>query len=67
MRDQLKSLANEMTKFGIVGGIGFIIDTGVFNALRYSGEPAFLEHEPLSAKVISVAVATVFTYLGNRH
>ena len=50
-----------------VGGVGFIVDVTVFDLLRYAGEPGLLEHKPLTAKGISVAVATVFTYLGNRH
>ncbi len=64
--DKLRSLAHEVVRFGVVGGVGFIIDVGVFNALRYVGDTGVLEHKPLTAKAISVAVATVFTYLGNR-
>jgi putative flippase GtrA len=65
--ERLRSLAHEAMKFGVVGAIGFIIDVSVFNALRYLGDPGPLEHKPLTAKAISVAVATVFTYFGNRH
>jgi putative flippase GtrA len=65
--DRGTSLAHEVVKFGVVGGIGFIIDVGTFNGLRYVGEPGFLHDSPISAKLASVAVATVFTYLGNRH
>ncbi len=54
-------------RFGVVGGVGFVIDVAVFNLLRYAGNPGVLEHKPLTAKAISVAVATVVTYLGNRH
>jgi putative flippase GtrA len=64
---RLRSHALEVFKFGVVGAIGFVIDVTVFNVLRYAGEPGLLEHKPLTAKVISVAVATVFTYMGNRH
>jgi putative flippase GtrA len=54
-------------KFGIVGAVGFVVDVGLFNILRYAGSPGLLEHKPLTAKAISVACATVVTYLGNRH
>jgi putative flippase GtrA len=54
-------------KFGIVGAVGFVVDVGLFNVLRYAGDPGLLEHKPLTAKVISVACATIVTYLGNRH
>jgi putative flippase GtrA len=64
---RLRELAHEVAKFGIVGGIGFVVDVGIFNLLRYAGQPGLLEHKPLTAKAISVSVATVVTYLGNRH
>jgi putative flippase GtrA len=60
-------LAREAAKFGVVGGLGFVVDVGIFNLLRFAGSPGLLEHKPLTAKAISVAVATVVTYLGNRH
>lgn len=53
--------------FGLVGLTGYATDVGIFNLLRYAGEPGVLEAKPLTAKVLSVAVAIVVTYLGNRH
>src|SRR5262245_11831410 len=67
MLERLRRLAQEAAKFGVVGAIGFVVDVSVFNALRYAGDPGPLEHKPLTAKAISVAVATCVTYLGNRH
>lgn len=67
MLDRLRALAHEAAKFGIVGGIGFVVDVGVFNLLRFAGDPGLLEHKPLTAKAISVVLATMVTYLGNRH
>jgi putative flippase GtrA len=64
---RMRNLLHEALKFGLVGGVGFVVDVTVFNLLRYAGEPGLLEHKPLTAKGISVAIATVFTYLGNRH
>jgi putative flippase GtrA len=51
----------------VVGSVGFVVDVGLFNLLRFAGDPGLLEHKPLTAKAISVACATVVTYLGNRH
>ncbi len=67
MLDRLRALAHEAFKFGVIGGLGFIVDVAVFNLLRYAGDPGVLEHKPLTAKAISVGVATIVTYLGNRH
>jgi putative flippase GtrA len=65
--DRVRGLAHEVMKFGIVGAVGFVIDVSIFNLLRYAGDPGLLENKPLTAKAISVGVATVFTYFGNRH
>ena len=67
MLQRLRGLATEAAKFGVVGGVGFVVDVGVFNLLRFAGEPGLLHDKPLTAKGLSVAVATVVTYLGNRH
>ncbi len=67
MLNRLRALVHEAAKFGVVGGIGFVVDVGTFNVLRFAGNPGVLEHKPLTAKAISVAVATLVTYFGNRH
>lgn len=55
-------------KFGVVGLIGFFVDVGIFNALRLgaAGDDHFFQG-PIGAKIISVAVATVVTWFGNRY
>jgi putative flippase GtrA len=55
-------LVAELAKFGIVGGIGAVIDLG--GAAYLHGRAGF---GPLSAKAIALAVATVVSYLGNRY
>lgn len=57
----------ELGAFGVVGLTGYCVDVGLFNLLRYAGDPGLLEDKPLTAKVISVVVATLVTYAGNRH
>ena len=37
MFERLRSLAHEAAKFSVIGGIGLIIDIGLFNVLRYAG------------------------------
>jgi putative flippase GtrA len=59
--DRVRHLVPELAKFGVVGGIGAIIDLGGAAVLhgRY-------HEEPLTAKAISITVATVVTYIGSR-
>ncbi|GAA4175481.1 GtrA family protein [Gryllotalpicola koreensis] len=55
-------------KFLVVGGAGFVIDTAVFNLMRLgaSGHGHFFQG-PIGAKIVSVAVATIVTWVGNRY
>ncbi len=55
----------ELIKFGTVGGFGFIVDLGVFNLLQH-GPLAVLEGKPITAKIVSVSIAMIVTWLGNR-
>ncbi|HEX8495873.1 MAG TPA: GtrA family protein [Actinomycetales bacterium] len=67
LRGALDVLAREMVKFGAVGAVAFVVDLGVFNLLRFGlGDGGPLEHKPLTAKAISVVVATTVAWLGNR-
>lgn len=55
-------LVSQLAAFGLVGGTAFIVDVGVYNLLRLT----LLDDKPIGAKVISVAVATIVAWLGNR-
>ena len=51
----------ELAKFGIVGGLGTIIDLGgaaVLHSAYHEG--------PLESKALSITAATIFTYFGSR-
>lgn len=58
-----RRLGAEIAKFGTVGAMAFVIDVGLFNILR----AGVLAESPLTAKTISVVVATAFAYLANRN
>ena len=60
-------MRKELGKFGVVGFAAYIIDLTVFNLLRFAGGEGPLYDKPLTAKVLSVLVATTFAYFGNRH
>lgn len=65
LRTRLRSRVGELARFGTVGGVAFVVDTGLFNLLRF-GPGGLLEDKPITAKIISVAVATVVAWIGNR-
>jgi len=62
-----RGLVTYAFKFGVVGLVGYAIDVGIFNALRfgYVADGAWLS-TPVGAKVVSVTVATIATWFGNR-
>lgn len=62
----MRSRLLELMRFGSVGAVAFVVDAGLFNLLRF-GPGEVLGHKPLTAKVISVAVATLVAWLGNRY
>jgi len=61
MYSRIRPMLPELIKFGVIGGIGTVIDLGGAGLLhgRY-------HVEPLAAKAASVTLATALTYLGSR-
>ncbi|QDZ16411.1 GtrA family protein [Humibacter ginsenosidimutans] len=55
-------------KFGVVGIVGYVVDVAIFNMLRLgaTGSGHFFQ-SPLGAKIVSVAIATLVTWFGNRY
>ena len=58
---RLSSLLREMVKFGVVGGVAFVVDVGLFNLVLHATD------KPLTSKTVSTVVATSVAYLGNRY
>ncbi|MDO5720381.1 MAG: GtrA family protein [Actinomycetaceae bacterium] len=52
----------EGVRFLLVGGMNYVVDVGVFNLLRAT----LLAAQPVTAKVISAVVATLFSWVANR-
>ncbi len=66
-REQFHALYREIAKFGIVGLTALVVDIGLFNFLRFAGGAGPMFDRPISAKIVSVAVATLVAYFGNRY
>lgn len=64
---RLRALLREITKFGVVGIVALVVDVGLFNILRFAGGEGPMYDKPLTAKAVSVIVATTVAYIGNRY
>ncbi|WP_147918041.1 GtrA family protein [Ruania zhangjianzhongii] len=63
---RLRAWLGELARFGTVGLLAFVVDIGLMNLLRF-GPGELLGPKPLTAKVISVSVAMLVAWLGNRY
>lgn len=63
VRDLALKLWREVAKFGAVGGVAFLIDSAIFLWL-ISGP---MDDSHVKSKAIAVAVATLFSWVGNRY
>jgi putative flippase GtrA len=64
---RIRALAMEVVRFGLVGGVGFIVDVGVFNLLRTTiMDPGHMHGGPVIAKLVSTTLAILVNWLGNR-
>jgi putative flippase GtrA len=61
LRDRFGHLVKELGKFGVVGGVAFVVDLVIFNLL-ISGA----DSPPLVAKTISTVIAATLAFVGNR-
>lgn len=57
---RFRHLIHELGKFGVVGAVAFLVDTGLFALLLHLGG------ESLLAKTIATVVAATVAFLGNR-
>ncbi len=62
----LWSWALEMSRFLVVGAVSFVVDMGLFNLLVF-GPGHVLGNKTTTANVISIAAATLVSWVGNRH
>ncbi|MET9438880.1 GtrA family protein [Streptomyces sp. NPDC006551] len=62
LRVRLDQLTREFAKFGAVGGVGLLVDLGVFNLVRH-----LTDLPVVRASIIATVVAIAFNYLGFRY
>ena len=61
----LKKRLLQLTKFGLVGGIAYVVNFAIFNLLVHtSGAP--LPTHPVTGLIIAGVVSTAVAYVGNR-
>ncbi|GAA1335592.1 GtrA family protein [Actinocatenispora thailandica] len=59
---RFRQLIHEVAKFGVVGGVNFFVDIGLYNVCE-----SLLGLGPLTSKTISVTVAATLAFVGNRY
>ncbi len=62
LRTRLDRLFREVAKFGVVGGLGVLVNLAVFNLVRHATELPVVR-----ASLIATVVAIVFNYVGFRY
>ncbi|MGO4462580.1 GtrA family protein [Streptomyces sp. M-16] len=62
LSERFRGLAREAAKFGAVGGLGVLVNFGVFNLLRST-----TDLQTVRANVIAIVVAIVTNYIGFRY
>jgi putative flippase GtrA len=64
----VRRLIAQLARFGVVGAVGFVVDTTVFNVLRSTLlNPDDVHSGPFWAKVVSTTVAIFVNWMGNRY
>jgi putative flippase GtrA len=66
-RTSRAAFGRQLLSFGLVGGVGLVVDIVIFNTLRTTVlEPHYVQGGPVIAKVISTSVAIIVNWVGNR-
>jgi putative flippase GtrA len=58
---RFRVLIHETAKFGVVGGLAFVLTIGLFNTFRYGAGLG-----PITSTTLANLLATVFAFVGNK-
>ncbi len=59
------SVVIQVVRFLLVGGLGFLVDVGLFNLLR-ANAPVGVHGWPVAAKAVALVAAIAVNWIGNR-
>ncbi|MBP1241283.1 putative flippase GtrA [Frigoribacterium sp. PvP120] len=63
----MRRLVEQLLRYGTVGGVGLVVDLGLFNLLRATVlDPEQVSEGAVVAKVVSGVVSIVVVWVGNR-
>jgi putative flippase GtrA len=62
LRSKLALLYREIAKFGVVGGVGVLVNIGVFNLVRHN-----TGLQTVRASILATVVSIAFNYVGFRY
>ncbi|GAB2941765.1 GtrA family protein [Streptomyces heilongjiangensis] len=70
-RDAVKGVWREVTKFGVVGALAFVVDNGGYNLLVFGlpggAEGGVMREFPVQASVVATGAAALLSWAGNRY
>jgi putative flippase GtrA len=63
----IRERSGELLRFGVVGGVAFIVDLGVLNLVYFAWRtPLAHDQKVVTANILSAVVATLVSWVGNR-
>jgi putative flippase GtrA len=62
LRSRVRRARREIAKFGAVGGVGVLVNIGVFNLVRHS-----TQLQTVRASIVATVVSIAFNYVGFRY
>ena len=64
----MRNFLSQLSRFGVVGTAGLVLDVGLFNLLRATVlAPEALHEGPVLAKILSTSIAILANWVGNRY